>query len=270
MLGIIAIIVVLPSMISAGVRHDFRVAKATNGDNNTIVVPLEITNETNLAAVDIPLSFTEGVTLIKVTFEDTRVSYFDLKIANINNEENTVVIGLLPQMTPNPKPDLEAGTGVVANLHFEVNDASLTEITLEAIVLENPHHSLQFVYHDFDQDNVPSIRVERPEFESVTVSLSGTGGSPANLPETFALNQNFPNPFNPTTNIEFDLPVRSHVKLSVYNVLGQEVATLLDEVVEAGSRIPVVWDASGVSSGVYFYRISADNFTETRKMLLLK
>jgi len=89
------------------------------------------------------------------------------------------------------------------------------------------------------------------------------------LPLTCALEQNYPNPFNPTTTIQFSLPVQSHVVLKVYNVIGEEVATLVDETQEAGFKSVVV-DAGKLASGVYYYRIQAGNFGETKRLLLLK
>jgi hypothetical protein len=89
------------------------------------------------------------------------------------------------------------------------------------------------------------------------------------LPNTFALYQNYPNPFNPTTTISYDLPVRSRVKLTVYNILGQEVATLVDSEQEPG-RYDVKFDAIGLPSGVYFYRLEAGKFVDVKKMILVK
>lgn len=266
-LAIIIAVLVVPSLIFAASAHKFAVGKVTI-ENNTVVVPLRVTNEANLAAMDIPLKFSEGVTLKEVSFENTRVSYFDLKVANIDNTERSVVIGLLPQMTSAYNEDLKAGDGEVAYLVFEVNDPSVKEITVEAVELENPNHSLVFVYHDFDQNGTPHIRTEEPVFEAVTVAFSGVSANPE-LPTEFDLEQNYPNPFNPTTEISFDLPVASHVNLTVYNVLGQEVETLVNRDMEAGNH-RVTWNADPYSSGVYFYRISADNFSETKKMLMLK
>ncbi len=267
-LMVITIIVLLPAIIFAGANHKFVVKKAMAKDN-TVIVPLVITNEDNLAAIDIPLKFSEGVTLKEVTYDDTRVSYFDLKVANINNEDHTVIIGLLPQMTPTPKPDLEAGTGPIANLVFEVTDPTVDEIKLEAIETHMPDHALTFVYHDYDENGVPHIRMEKPEFETTTLALDEIGEFKAETPTVYALSQNYPNPFNPTTDISFDLPVSSRVELTIYNILGQEVETLINGEMEAGHHT-VTWDASPYSSGIYFYRISANNFSETKKMLLLK
>jgi methionine-rich copper-binding protein CopC len=267
-LAIALAILLAPSLIFAASAHQFVAGKAMTSDANVVTVPLEITNEANLTAVDIPLHFSEGVTLKAVTFENTRVEYFDLKIANINNEENTVIIGLLPQMTPEPKPDLAAGTGPVANLVFEVEDPAVTEVTLEAVEMRNPGHFLAFVYHDFDENGVPHSRVEQPEFEPVTVALSGAPASNG-LPTSFELAQNYPNPFNPTTTIGFALPQPSHVRLSVYNILGQQVETLIDQDMPAGNH-NVEWEASRYSSGIYFYRLEADGFTDTHKMAFIK
>jgi hypothetical protein len=87
--------------------------------------------------------------------------------------------------------------------------------------------------------------------------------------EDFLLKQNYPNPFNPSTTISYDLPTRSHVTLKIFNLLGQEVATLVNGEVEAG-RHQMQWNARGLSSGVYFYRLQAGKFVETRKLILLR
>ena len=87
--------------------------------------------------------------------------------------------------------------------------------------------------------------------------------------ERFKLNQNYPNPFNPSTTIEFDLPKSSEVSLKVYNILGEEVATLLSGSLLSGSH-SVEWDASNLASGVYLYRLQAGDYVETRKMVVMK
>ncbi len=95
-----------------------------------------------------------------------------------------------------------------------------------------------------------------------------------NIPSDFTLHPNYPNPFNPSTTISFDLPRRARVTLSIVNILGQDVAKLVDQEVSAGSH-SVEWDgrdASGerASSGVYLYRLETDEGVLSRKMLLLK
>jgi hypothetical protein len=89
------------------------------------------------------------------------------------------------------------------------------------------------------------------------------------LPHDFFLGQNYPNPFNPSTTIEFSVPRSTFVTLKVFNLLGQEIATLAAQEFKAGSY-RVDWNASVAPSGVYFYRLSAVSFVETKKMLLLR
>jgi N-acetylneuraminic acid mutarotase len=91
----------------------------------------------------------------------------------------------------------------------------------------------------------------------------------ADVPKTFLLEQNYPNPFNPSTTIRYQLPVASEVKLEVYDVLGKKVATLVSERQAAG-YYQYVWNANGLTSGVYFYRLQAGGFVETKKMMLVK
>jgi parallel beta-helix repeat protein len=85
----------------------------------------------------------------------------------------------------------------------------------------------------------------------------------------FALEQNFPNPFNPTTKLSWQSPISSHQTLIIYDVLGNEVTTLVDEFRQAG-KYELNFDASGLSSGIYFYKLSAGKFVETKKMILIK
>ncbi len=89
------------------------------------------------------------------------------------------------------------------------------------------------------------------------------------LPTGYRLEQNSPNPFNPTTTIQFSVPRESYVRLKVYNFVGQEVATLVDHHVTAGTY-KVNWDASRLASGFYLYRLEAEGFAQTKKLLLMK
>ena len=89
------------------------------------------------------------------------------------------------------------------------------------------------------------------------------------VPVTFKLFQNYPNPFNPTTAINYQLPITNYVKLSVYDLLGNEVAILVNARQIAG-KYSIKWDASNYPSGVYFCKLSVGNFSETKKMVLIK
>jgi len=95
-----------------------------------------------------------------------------------------------------------------------------------------------------------------------------------NIPYAYSLGQNYPNPFNPITKMNYTLPKRSKVILSIYNVLGQEVITLLNKEQDYGYHT-VTWDGTDhygkqMASGVYFTRMTTKNFSQTKKMLLLK
>jgi hypothetical protein len=89
------------------------------------------------------------------------------------------------------------------------------------------------------------------------------------VPVTFQLFQNYPNPFNPTTTIQYSVPGSQYVSLKIYDVLGREIALLVDEMKQPGTYI-ATWDASGLSSGVYFYRLQSGGFVETKRMILLR
>jgi len=103
------------------------------------------------------------------------------------------------------------------------------------------------------------------------LSLSGVGSveDGAGAPFAYKLTQNYPNPFNPTTTISFTLPSRSHVSLKVFDALGREVSVLLSEELPAGTHSRQ-WNAAGLSSGLYFYRLQTADFAETKKLVLLR
>jgi len=92
---------------------------------------------------------------------------------------------------------------------------------------------------------------------------------PNSFPSDFALEQNYPNPFNPSTNIRFSLPEANQVTLKVYDMLGQEVVTLVNEFINAGSY-EVTFDASNLPTGIYTYSLTAGDFQSVKKMMLIK
>lgn len=124
----------------------------------------------------------------------------------------------------------------------------------------------------YPMDGKGSVRIDEENFASAKLVI--TTRAVAAVPKEFALHQNYPNPFNPSTKIRYDVPKETRVTLIVYNVIGQEVATLVDEVQSAGYK-SVEWDTRAtngreISSGVYFYTMKADDFVVTRKLVLIR
>ena len=114
------------------------------------------------------------------------------------------------------------------------------------------------------KNNVRAIR----EFYYTGI-MSGIDGEPSAGPVQYSLHQNYPNPFNPKTIINYELQITNDIDLSIYNVLGQKVATLVSQNQNAGYH-QVEWDASGFASGVYFYQIRAGQFQDVKKMVIIK
>jgi len=101
------------------------------------------------------------------------------------------------------------------------------------------------------------------------VSLNLTGVKEETVPREYLLSQNYPNPFNPTTTINYQLPETIYLTIKFYNLLGQEVATIFEGVQSAGN-FSVIFDASGLTGGIYLYQMKAGNFVENKKLVLLK
>ena len=151
--------------------------------------------------------------------------------------------------------------GTVGPFNFAPGDSQFVKIKMAVGQGSNRLNSLQLLKSILD---APEKVITDPEpWPPVNV-----------LPTRFILSQNFPNPFNPSTTIEYDLPYTSNVKIEVFNILGQSVRTLVDTK-QIANRYSIQWDGTDragnkLATGLYFYKITADNFTSSRKMLLLK
>ena len=148
--------------------------------------------------------------------------------------------------------DNEGGSGGYGNNHAEnIVDTDTTFTIASDFGSINP---VYYKYWNYD--------LHKPQTPTGIVALPGVA-------KVYRLEQNYPNPFNPSTRIEFAIPAVSKVELKVYNILGQEVTTLVNETLNAGNHV-VTFDASRLATGVYLYRITAGSFVSTKKMLLLK
>mgnify|MGYP002348093208 CR=1 FL=1 len=147
-----------------------------------------------------------------------------------------------------------------------ITDTRLTNSTGSSI---NPSiavsgNTVHVVWYD-NRDGNSEIYYKRNPNGNIT----GVNNGAENILERFSLSQNYPNPFNPTTKIKIEIPKSSFVKLIVYDVLGKEVARLVNEKLNAGMYM-YDWNASNYSSGIYFYRLTSGDFTELKKMVLIK
>ena len=109
--------------------------------------------------------------------------------------------------------------------------------------------------------------LETGDLTGIVVGVNENTGN--KIPSKFTLGQNYPNPFNPTTNIEYSVPKNIFVSLKVYNLLGQEVATIFSGNQKAGNYI-ATFDGTGLASGIYLYRLQSDNISLTKKFILMK
>ncbi|HSD63951.1 MAG TPA: T9SS type A sorting domain-containing protein [Ignavibacteriaceae bacterium] len=119
-------------------------------------------------------------------------------------------------------------------------------------------------WHVYDEDNATTWN--SGYFDNIT--YSGDGKFQVNQ-FSYVLNQNYPNPFNPSTTIQYNVPQQSYINLTVYNIIGQRIAVLVDGEKDAGFY-SLEFNAAGLPSGIYIYRLQSSAFTQTRKMILLK
>jgi hypothetical protein len=113
------------------------------------------------------------------------------------------------------------------------------------------------------------IYIDNIKIQNYQDAITGIGNNNGDIPKVFSLSQNYPNPFNPSTSIKYAIPKNSFVILTVYDVLGRAVKTLVNEQKTPGIY-EVTFDAGDLSSGAYFYKISADGFSDTKRMMLVK
>jgi len=184
--------------------------------------------------------------------------------------------------------DLQGNVGPVVVTMYLPQGAVITDYYKygQTPVLSLPHW-YQFMYDsqtgaEIIQPNIVDLHFVDGERGDNDITLNGfivEPGGPVGsvsavegeegLPLLFNLEQNYPNPFNPSTTISWQIPQAGKVMLKIYNVLGSEVTTLVDEEVSAGNH-ETVFDASHLSSGIYFYQLTAGDFNQTKKMLLVK
>jgi hypothetical protein len=162
--------------------------------------------------------------------------------------------------------------GLLATIYFSAKSSAPDQTVAVDSVHKLEYAGPPQLWTRVEMADTSGLNLFFPDFSSGTVTIQApldADYDQFSLPNQLALKQNFPNPFNPSTTISFSIPERSHVTLKVFNILGQEVITLIDETRGAGDY-ETVWDASDQASGIYFYRLRFENQVLTKKMALLK
>lgn len=244
------------------------------GDNFSVPVRMK-NNNAALAAMFIPLKFMRsGLVYDSISLDGTDLPSDFGAQAGFEPLAGILRIMIIASFQ-SPVPTTSMPSGILCRIHFHLTsqaaqgiariDSVCTDTLVAGVNVET-----KIIFADnsgttagtFSPGYVPgAITVMTP-----TGVDDNTGGS---LPVAFELAQNYPNPFNPTTTLSYSLPTASHVKLEVFNVLGQRVVILEDGQKQAGSH-STEFEASGYPSGIYFYRLTYDGGVATRKMVLLK
>lgn len=158
------------------------------------------------------------------------------------------------------------------NKGFEIEKSLDNKDFAVVAYIQGRGNSSETVAYSYNDYNVTSgtayYRLKQIDFDG-TYEYSNVIEVSKDIPVAYALDQNYPNPFNPITTISFQVAEQVHVKLRVFNVLGNEIATLVDGVKNSG-RYDVTFDGTGLASGTYFYTLEASNFISTRKLMLVK
>jgi hypothetical protein len=247
-------------------------------------------------SLSIHVNQTEGATLRQFSeLPSIREDFIRLEVQSTDTVSIPYTFSLVDAAIPRLTP--EQRRRVVLSLQFSVDDTSyqtLRTISLNDLYLLWDHRSRDGDSSRFAQQRdafrVPSVGEARFHlasefltdldnvalFETITLTDSSArvakhSAQPSQgpLPSVIVLKTNYPNPFNPSTTIEYGLPQDTYVRLEVFNVLGERVNVLTDGVQDAGYH-SVVFDARGLPSGIYFYRLQAGDFVDTKKLILMK
>ncbi|HOP07756.1 MAG TPA: T9SS type A sorting domain-containing protein [candidate division Zixibacteria bacterium] len=234
-------------------------------------VPVRITNNNlEIAGLQIPIQFESSyLTVDSISYVGSLKPTTMSTAEHIDNNSDTLSFVYYPNIDTYPISTITSTSGILATIFFTLS-AAAPEGTIGLDSLYTPT-SLYWTGVGFSDPDGTMYQPAGFEPGAVIVSLPTAVDDDVveGLPGEFALSQNYPNPFNPITTIEFSLPRAGHTLLEVYNILGQRVVTLVDANLQAGSH-QVEFDGDSQPSGVYFYRITSPEGSQTKKMMLLK
>jgi len=229
----------------------------------------------NYVSGNVDLSFSHNTTftdiswkyLVKVNFTSMTPhvgQLFELRVVDAQNQEEAGRISLPAVLVPNYSvevPGFDLNKDYNIDFYADLNGNGSYNAPPVDHAWRQTFNSSTGDFTSAFSHNASFVDIQWPGATSVD---DGT-----NSPVDFALSQNYPNPFNPSTSIKYKIATNNPVSLKIYNVLGNEVATLVNEVQSAGNY-EITFNASSLSSGTYFYRLSAGSFSEVKKMILVK
>lgn len=242
-------------------------------------VGVRLKNNTDvISALTVPLEFNSPFLRVdSVSFASSILPSSFNGTADIDNAAHTVRVSYIPDQFSTPLPTISTAQGLIGTIHFTVlPGASVGYVPIDSLYRDsiinfggnNIHYwvRVEFSNQAGTVSILPSVTPGGVQIMILTDIEDDNNGL---LPNHFELVQNYPNPFNPSTTIEFALPRAGHVSLKVYNVVGQEVAVLVDAHKSAGNY-SIEFGSENFPSGVYFYKLVHQEGSETRKMMLVK
>ena len=286
-----------PGMSSMQTLNDYD-PNPINGSNFNLM-SFKVVNTTDNAVTSIPTNLVEVTPISESTADITRNltlnpvemgpnvlnggflinnQAFDMEVINYTIPLNNTEIWSIRNQSPIGHPFH------IHDVQFYILDRNgVAPVPSEAgrkdVVFIKPQETVRFItkFEDFADDEVPYMyhchmlthEDQGMMGQFAVVSVTGVEDETSYSPSEFSLEQNYPNPFNPTTTIKYNLKDEVNVVLNVYNIIGEKVASLVNEKQSAGSY-SINFDASNLSSGTYFYKLIAGNFVSVKKMLLLK
>ncbi len=208
-----------------------------------------------------------------VVTENGKISDINFALRKINVTGNAMVYGYILDANGN---NVEGAVASLLDENGEVVNAAISDLDGSFIMdgLSSGSYQLSSSVVDYTSSDVNNVTVETANnYVNVDLVLTADGVTSVetskNIVTNYALSQNYPNPFNPSTLISYQIPTSGLVTIKVYNVIGKEIATLVNEYQPSGNHSKE-FSANGLTSGVYFYTIKAGSFSATKKMILLK
>ncbi len=274
---LIGLLIGLLPMAADGATISVDSAQAVLG--KSFQVGIRLKNNTDVfSALTVPLEFNNAFLRVdSVSFVGSFLPASFNGIADIDNTAHTVRVSYIPDQFSLPLPTISLAQGLIGTIHFTIlPGASVGFVPLDSMYKDsivsfggnNIHYwkRVEFSNQAGTSSILPGVT---PGGVSITILTGIDDDINGLLPNEFSLVQNYPNPFNPSTTIEFALPRAGHVSLKVYNVIGQEMAVLVDGYKSAGNY-SIEFGSENIPSGVYFYKLVHQEGSETRKMMLVK